>query len=67
MTTLEAFKELIAKRNWYQDLDIKKEAAWSLAKRVNDGERVSIEKMEDLLEKAGFKVVQEKEWGPGVN
>jgi hypothetical protein len=62
MTTKEAFKDLIAKRKWYAELGISETAAWSLAKRVNDGQEVSTDKMEELLEKAGYKVIQEKKW-----
>lgn len=62
MTTKEAFLKLTEKRGWYKDLGIAKEAAWSLAKRVRDGEPVSTDKMEEVLVKAGAKVVQEKQW-----
>lgn len=62
MTTKEAFKDLISKRNWYKDLSISSNAAWSLAKRFNDGEYVSTDKMEELLTQAGYIVKQEKSW-----
>jgi hypothetical protein len=62
MTTKEAFKDLISKRKWYADLGLSETAAWSLAKRINDGKDVSLDKMEELLEKAGYKVIQEKLW-----
>ncbi len=62
MTTEEAFKQLIGQRAWYKTVGLTPEAAWSIAKRFRDGESISTEKIEGILEKAGYKVVVEKQW-----
>jgi hypothetical protein len=62
MTTKEAFEALIKKKNWHKGLGITATAAYSLAGRFRDGEKISTDKIEDLLEKAGGKVIQEKLW-----
>lgn len=61
MTTKEAFAQLIHKRGWYNDCGIAYTTANNLAKRFKDG-NLSQEKMDEVLIKAGFKVVQEKQW-----
>ncbi|HEY0056279.1 MAG TPA: hypothetical protein VGB63_13060 [Pedobacter sp.] len=62
MTTKEAFEELISQRAWYKDLGLSEKAASSLKTNFKAG-KVSIEKMEELLEKSGFySVVVEKHW-----
>lgn len=65
MTTKEAFTQLISKRGWYKDLGIKEGTANSMVayfKGTRAG-RISEEKIEEVLQKAGYKVVQEKMWG----
>jgi len=62
MTTSEAFEKLISKRGWYNDLGIPKSAGQSLAKRFKESGSISIDKMEELLEKARYKVFMEKQW-----
>ncbi len=61
-TTKEAFAKLISKRGWYNDLGIGYAAGSSVAKRFKDGEKISTDKLEEILEKAGYKVLQEKLW-----
>lgn len=61
MTTKEAFKELIDERGAYKTLGIPNSTLRSLRDNFKKG-KVSIEKMEALLEKAGYKVIQEKLW-----
>jgi hypothetical protein len=62
MTTKQAFSELISKRKWYADTGISQEAANLVAKRFRDGAQVSTDKIEEILEKAGYKTVV----GPAV-
>lgn len=63
LTTREAFAELISRRAWYKPLGITEGTASSVANRFREGKGVTIDKMEELLERAGFIVVQEKLWG----
>ena len=63
MTTHQAFTELISKRLWYVNLGLTKLTANSIASRFRKGDgKLRIEKIEDLLLKAGFQVQQEKKW-----
>lgn len=62
MTTKEAFTQLINTDNWHEKAGINYNTARTLKKRFLDGKLISLEKMEEILEKAGYKVVQEKKW-----
>ena len=61
MTTREAFAQLMRQRGWHKDLGISDNTAWSAHNNFKKG-AISIEKMEEILEKAGFTVKQEKLW-----
>lgn len=61
MTTKEAFEQLISKRAWYKGLGFERVQASSLKRRFHNNE-LSIEKIEEILTAAGYKVVQEKKW-----
>lgn len=61
MTTREAFEQLIRQRAWYVDLGITESIATNLKTNFKNG-KVTLDKMEEILQKAGFKVVQEKLW-----
>ena len=61
MTTKEAFAQLVARRGWHKDLGITDSAAYSVKNHFKSGD-ITIGKMEELLEKAGFTVKQEKLW-----
>lgn len=61
MTTKEAFEKLISERGWYADLGLGDSTARSYAKRFREN-KLPVEKIEDILEKAGYSVVQEKLW-----
>lgn len=61
MTTKEAFEQLIHTRAWYKDLGISEPAAGALKNNFAKG-KVTIDKMEEVLLKAGFTVKQEKLW-----
>lgn len=63
ITTTEAFRVLINTRGIYHKLGKSEVSVRQLRKNFNDNPTsVSITMMEDLLTKAGFKVVQEKLW-----
>jgi hypothetical protein len=51
MTTKEAFAQLLAERGWHKDLGITDSAAWSVKNHFKSGV-ITIDKMEELLEKA---------------
>lgn len=61
MTTREAFESLISKKGWYIDLEIGDSTGRSYSKRYRDGV-LAIEKIEEILRKAGYTVKQEKLW-----
>jgi flagellar basal body rod protein FlgG len=61
-TTKEAVEMLISKRAWYKPLGLPEGTGRALAARYKSGE-MTIDKMEELLTKAGLPVLQEKLWG----
>lgn len=61
MTTREAFEQLIRQRAWYVDLEISETTATNLKANFKKG-KISLDKMEEILTRAGFKVKQEKLW-----
>lgn len=62
MTTKQVFEEIISKRAWYKDLGYTEAKGSSLANRFRNN-KLSIDKMEEVITKAGYQVVQEKRWG----
>jgi hypothetical protein len=62
LTTKDAFSALISQRAWYKSADIPESQASTLANRFKNG-KVSLDKIEEILEKCGYKVLQEKMWG----
>ena len=61
LSTKEAFEKLVNQRKWYLPLGISASTAGSIKQRyLQDG--VTINKMEEILEKCGYRVVQEKRW-----
>jgi uncharacterized lipoprotein YehR (DUF1307 family) len=61
-TTREAFEKLISERNWHTKIEgLKPETGRTLKNSFKTG-KITIDKMEDLLTKAGFTVIQEKLW-----
>jgi hypothetical protein len=64
MTTKEAFMQLTSQRGWHKNLPgVNESSARGLKKRLIDGDpTLTNMKMEELLEKAGAKVIQEKLW-----
>jgi hypothetical protein len=63
MTTKECFEMLIAKKGWYKELGIPVANALNYTKSFKAG-KLSTDKIEMLLQNAGYKVVQEKAWSP---
>ena len=68
MTTPEAFAEMITHRAIHRFLEIPSSTVRAIRKRVTDhpADRtkwgVSLEKMEEYLEKSGYERVQETKW-----
>lgn len=50
----QSFVEMINKRGIYKKLEINKNTCLYYRKRVNDGKEVHVEKMTELLLKAGY-------------
>lgn len=61
MTTREAFEQLTKQRGWYKELDIPEGTASALKNHFKTG-KITIDKMEEILERAGYRVIQEKKW-----
>lgn len=61
MTTNEAFKKIIEDKKTLDSIGINESTGRSLRKRFVEG-KLSIEKIEEILVKTGFKIVQEKLW-----
>ena len=62
-TTTEAgFKLLLESDYYWSKTEESSAMRRSYRKRLNDGSLLSVKKMEELLEKAGFTVKQEKLW-----
>jgi transposase len=60
--TKEAFLELISQRGIYKRLDVSRSTVAGWKRRLAEGELLSLDKMEEILTKAGAKVVHEKIW-----
>lgn len=67
MTTKEAFSQLISRRGWYKNLGIPEPSASTMAKRFRDGSSISMDKIEEVLQKAGYHIVQERLWDDKVS
>lgn len=57
------FDEVINTRGIHHDLNLNENQIRSLRKRFNDEKGVSVEKMREILKKAGYKCIQEEKWG----
>lgn len=60
MTTKDAFKKLLSDTDSLSKLDLNPNTMRTIKKRLKDGKLISIEKMESMLLKAGFKKTPEK-------
>lgn len=61
LTTHKAFASLISNRGWWRSCGISEVKATNYKTRFKN-EQLSISKIEEILEKAGASVVQEKLW-----
>lgn len=61
MTKREAFENLTKERGWYKDLDIPEKTANSAKVAFRNG-KLSSDKIDEILKKAGYKIVQEELW-----
>lgn len=55
MTTKEAFKLLLTDKEWWIRIGLNQNTAYSINKRAKEGKHISLEKMEEILIKAGWK------------
>lgn len=66
MTTRQAFETLTNQRAWYKRLGYTETKASSLKHKHKKG-TLTIDAMEKVLEDAGYRVIQEKQWKhPGI-
>lgn len=56
------FGEVINTRGIHHQLEMKEATVRSLRKQFNDNGSISVEKMREVLQRAGFKCVQEELW-----
>lgn len=63
MTTEKAFEELINSRQFGSLTGMSRQEAWMYRKRYKAGQ-LGQGVIESLLEKAGYPVIQEREYGP---
>lgn len=61
-TTKEAFCDLIEIRGIHNHLGVSSGMVRSFRDKIKTGKGISIDKMEEMLTKAGYKVIQEKLW-----
>lgn len=64
MNTKEAFEQLISQRGWYKDLGLPEGTGSSVKTYYKKG-KITLDRMEYLLKKAGYTVMQEKSWDKG--
>lgn len=62
MTTKQAFKQLVFTKSVWKTLNIPAARILYFRNRVKNKKTVETDKMEELLLKAGYKIVQEKSW-----
>jgi len=63
LTTQAAFEQMISVRGWWKDLELTKGTANSIVSRFRNNE-MTIDKIEAILDKAGYRVAREKLWEP---
>ncbi|MGY4385643.1 hypothetical protein ACVWYN_002689 [Pedobacter sp. UYP24] len=61
MTRNQAFEQLTQERGWYKKLNISEKAASSAKLMFRKG-KLSSDKVTEILNLAGFKVVQQELW-----
>lgn len=60
--TREAFKQMLSERGVYKKLGVERSTVAGWKRRLEEGESLSLDKMEEMLEKYGATVVSEKVW-----
>lgn len=60
--TKEAFRNLISNRGIYKVLGVDKSTVSTWKQYLSDGKNISVDKMEEILERAGATVKQDKIW-----
>lgn len=61
------FAEVINIRAIHGQLGMNESTVRALRKKCNDGTAISVEKKREILEAAGYKMVQEERWGKKEN
>lgn len=61
MTTNQVFETIISQRAWYKELGFTASNGNTIANRYREG-KLSIDKIEEIIRKAGYSVKQEKTW-----
>lgn len=61
MTTNETFEKITSEPRWYRELGYTDTNGKTIDKRYREG-KLSIEKIEEVIMKAGYTVKQEKTW-----
>jgi transposase len=61
--TRAAFEAMLSERGVYKKLGVDRSTVAGWKRRLQEGENLSLDKMEEMLEKYGAKVVKEKVWG----
>lgn len=59
----QLFRELINTIGIYGKLEMNKSNVRALQKKCNDRSPISVRKNREILEAAGYKMVQEERWG----
>ena len=62
MTTRKAFEKMINVRGIHEKLGISSDKVRNYRARLKSDQVISLDLMEELLQKAGWVVVQEKQW-----
>jgi hypothetical protein len=60
-TTKEVLQELISRRGWWKEIGLTEDQGNNYRTRFKSG-KMTIDKMEEILTKADYKVVQDKLW-----
>lgn len=56
------FREVINTRGIHHELGMNESTVRALRKQFNDGGSITVEKMREVLQLAGYKCVQEERW-----
>lgn len=65
LTTLDAFEKLISQRNIHEELGVSSHIIRNYRYSLKNNKPVNQDKIEELLRKAGYEIVQERKWRKG--